>query len=107
MKLKLLFFASVLISFPCVFLRKKTQLEIKHISFNDELRRLNFEIENDHLHDDNKLHVNLFVNETLRESNRIDFVSLKQKTFSYFFFISKNNQIISNNKTFISNFTKL
>ena len=94
MKLKLLFFASIFICFSYCFSHDKTHLEFTNISFNDESRTLNFQIENHLLHDYNHLQVNLIVNDSLLESNIIDFISSKQKTVSSSFFINKTIKII-------------
>ena len=93
MKLKLLFFASLFSSFSCFFSQRKTQLELKNISFNDESRTLNFEIENHLLNYYNHLQVNLMVNDSLVDSKSVDFISSKQKTFISSFFINKTIKI--------------
>ena len=93
MKLKLLFFASIFICFSYCFSHEKTHLEFKNISFNDESRTLHFQIENHLLYDYKNLQVNLIVNDYLIESNSIDFISSKQKTFSSSFFIDKKIKI--------------
>ena len=93
MKLKLLFFASIFFCFSYCFSHEKIRLEFKNISFNDESRVLNFQIENHLLYDYNHLQVNLIVNDSLVESMSIDFISSKQKIFSSSFFIDKTIKI--------------
>tara|TARA_Y100000385_G_scaffold259932_1_gene289416 strand:+ start:674 stop:3400 length:2727 start_codon:yes stop_codon:yes gene_type:complete len=93
MKLKLLFFASIFICFSYCFSLEITHLEFKNISFNDESRNLNFQIENHLLYDYKHLQVNLIVNDSLIESKSIDFIASKQKIFSSSFFLDKTIKI--------------